>query len=682
MAPSDQDNSKVEESKAPAPIQETIDVNAGADTAAKSEDAPLSIAKNFGRYKLESKLGEGAMGAVYLAHDMQLDRKVALKIPKFKKDIHQKVIKRFYQEAKSAATLDHPNICSVYDVGEHDGHHYISMAYIKGQSLSDFVNPKDPPSQRAIAMVVRKLAIALEEAHSHSVIHRDLKPANIMIDQRKEPIIMDFGLAKQLEKDSDARLTNDGTILGSPAYMSPEQLEGNPAKIGPLCDVYSLGVVLYELLTGELPFRGSGSVMSVITQVMTKPTPSALETRNDLHPQLSAVCAKAMAKQPNERFGSMKDFAGALTAFLKKDSADSKGADLNSQLSNASNVKDESIIRWEEQSKLARSLCNDKQYAAALSVLKPMTTVTDPRATKLVEWAKNELPKVELLASETANSTPTDLSVGLLGDDVMNQEFTSPAANNAAGSGAGLQPTLATNAFSPKPTAKKKAPFAPWMLWLIPIPIVLGLILVGLVIAWQFSKSQQQTLAETASEKNVDGSPNSKQKSKKNGNQSDTQHSEVNPSDEHPEDAGPPRRAENIFAELDRNGDGILTAKEVPVSEMRLVAFADADQDGEVTQDELEQHVRIGRPDGMREERIKALVERIMKNDANSDGLLTPFELPGMLKHLMPVGDANRNRTIEADELKAMIEESQKREIGGGRIRPNGQGPFGPRRPK
>ena len=229
------------------------------------------LPKEFGRYRIVRKLGEGGMGIVYLAHDTELDRQVALKMPKLNEGMDNPLIERFYREARAAANLRHANICPVHDVGEVDGTHYICMAYIEGRPLSAYVRRDSTQPERQVALVVRKLAIALQEAHSHGVVHRDLKPANIMIDQHKEPVIMDFGLARQLDKHQDSRLTGQGSVVGSPAYMSPEQVAGDVDRLGPATDIYSLGVILFELLTGRVPFEGP--VTAVLGQIMTQEAP-------------------------------------------------------------------------------------------------------------------------------------------------------------------------------------------------------------------------------------------------------------------------------------------------------------------------------------------------------------------------------------------------------------------------
>jgi serine/threonine protein kinase len=275
--------------------------------------AAQPLPERFGRYKIVRSLGSGAMGDVYLADDSQLDRPVALKIPRFSDDHDDELIERFYREARAAATVRHPNLCPVYDAGEIDGIHYLSMAFIEGRPLCDLLSTKKRLVPREAATLILKLAKALNAAHTSGVIHRDLKPANIMIDAHDEPIIMDFGLSRRTNKD-DSRLTQSGLVMGSPAYMSPEQVEGDSDKIGPPSDIYSLGVVFYELLTGQVPF--CGSIASVLGQIVTVAPKKPTNLVRTIDPALEAICLKMIAKRPEDRFASMRDVASALEAHL------------------------------------------------------------------------------------------------------------------------------------------------------------------------------------------------------------------------------------------------------------------------------------------------------------------------------------------------------------------------------
>jgi formylglycine-generating enzyme required for sulfatase activity/serine/threonine protein kinase len=279
------------------------------------ESGGSELTGQFGRYQIIRALGKGAMGTVYLAEDTQIERQVALKTPHFTADPTGEQVERFFREARAAGNLRHPHICPIYDFGQIEGKHFITMAYIEGRPLSAFIQTDKPQTERQILIVIRKLALALQEAHDHGVVHRDLKPANIMVDKKGEPTIMDFGLAQQVRRNDDVRLTQTGNILGTPAFMSPEQVEGEPAKIGPPTDQYSLGVILYELLTGQLPFRGS--VAAVMGQILTREPPPPSQSRSEMDQRVEAACLKMMAKNPSERFASMKALADELAAILK-----------------------------------------------------------------------------------------------------------------------------------------------------------------------------------------------------------------------------------------------------------------------------------------------------------------------------------------------------------------------------
>jgi hypothetical protein len=303
------------------------------DGAAASRHLPASVGlpsvasvrlpRKFGRYRIIRKLGQGAMGTVYLAQDTQLGRRVALKVPNIATsgdagDAGRNDLDRFYREVRNAAILHHPNICPVYDQGEIGGVYYLTMAYIKGRQLSTLIDRDRSLTERWVATAVRKLALALSEAHSRGVIHRDLKPSNIMVTARRELVIMDFGLAWRVGTE-DARLTKSGMILGTPAYMSPEQLSGDRAAITPSCDIYSLGVIFYELLTGRRPFEGPTT--AVLAQILYKdPLPPSAH-RPDLDPQLESICLKAIAKRSEDRYASMGELAAVLLQYLRGQAA-------------------------------------------------------------------------------------------------------------------------------------------------------------------------------------------------------------------------------------------------------------------------------------------------------------------------------------------------------------------------
>jgi WD40 repeat protein/serine/threonine protein kinase len=301
-----------QEGTAPPPVtQDTRLTNA----STPSEDHPPAstpdLPPQFGRYQILRCLGKGGMGAVYLAQDSKLDRPVALKVP-FRSDENPVVLERFYREARAAANIEHPNICPVYDVGEIEGRPYLTMAYVEGKPLTAFIDPKKLLSVPKVVSLVRKVCLALAEAHSRGVIHRDLKPSNIMINRRGEPVIMDFGLARRVDKH-DVRLTVSGALMGTPSYMAPEQVTGQIEAVGAASDIYALGVIFYELLTAQRPFEGS--LGAVFAQILTQPPQPPSQHRHDLDPKVEAICLQAMAKEPAQRYASMTEFAKALSAY-------------------------------------------------------------------------------------------------------------------------------------------------------------------------------------------------------------------------------------------------------------------------------------------------------------------------------------------------------------------------------
>ncbi|HKB04592.1 MAG TPA: protein kinase [Gemmataceae bacterium] len=277
-----------------------------------AEDPFPTLPATFGRYRVLKVLGKGGMGAVYLAEDTELGRKVALKLPSFGPSAPPTRVERFLREARAAAALHHPNICTIFDVGREGGRPYLTMAYIEGRPLADAIDADQPMPERQAATLARQIALALAHAHDRGVVHRDLKPANVMLTAGGDPVVMDFGLAKRLaeEDTAEAKLTREGAVIGTPSYMAPEQVRGESAAIGPRTDVYALGALLFELLTGRTPFEGPVGV--VLASVLTGTVPAVKDVRREADPRLDAICRKAMAKDPAERFPTMGAFAEAL----------------------------------------------------------------------------------------------------------------------------------------------------------------------------------------------------------------------------------------------------------------------------------------------------------------------------------------------------------------------------------
>jgi serine/threonine-protein kinase len=259
--------------------------------------------KRLGRYELVSEIGQGAMGVVYRAHDPVLDRVVAIKTINLTlpKDELPEYEARFYQEARAAGGLNHPNIVTIYDIGQSERVAYMAMEYLEGEELRAALASGQPlPLVQALDVVIQ-VAEGLAYAHERHVVHRDIKPANIMIVRDGLVKITDFGIARM--RTTEVK-TMTGMIMGSPKYMSPEQVAGKRADHR--CDLFSLGVVLYEALTGEAPFQGE-SLHNIMYQILNSTPPAPSERNPDLPQIVDLVVAKALAKDPEQRYQNAKE---------------------------------------------------------------------------------------------------------------------------------------------------------------------------------------------------------------------------------------------------------------------------------------------------------------------------------------------------------------------------------------
>lgn len=257
--------------------------------------------QTVGRYEITGELGRGAMGVVYKALDPTIGRTVALKTMRL--DVHgldaQEMVRRFQNEARAAGVLNHPNIVTIYDAGEQDGIFYIAMEFIEGTTLHELLAEKRVLATDEVLQLTRQICRGLDYAHSNGIVHRDIKPANIMITANGSVKIMDFGIAK-----SGGQVTNTGQVLGTPNYMAPEQVKGR--QLDGRSDLFSLGVILYEMLTGEKPFVGQ-NVTTIIYKIVNENPITPRDLDVTVHPGLSAIVTKALAKAPDDRYQTGAD---------------------------------------------------------------------------------------------------------------------------------------------------------------------------------------------------------------------------------------------------------------------------------------------------------------------------------------------------------------------------------------
>ncbi|MFI5455598.1 MAG: WD40 repeat domain-containing serine/threonine-protein kinase [Isosphaerales bacterium] len=304
---------------------------AAADPLAPEHRATSPAGLRVRGYEILGELGRGGMGVVYRARQVALNRIVALKMILPGGFLSPRQRARFRAEAEAAAQIQHPNIVSIYEVGEYESQPFCAMEYIPGGNLGQRLGGTPQPS-RAVALLIETLGRAVQHAHDQGIVHRDLKPANVLLDRGPEtplehcrPTIADFGLAKQVPANHDShgldaavelcRQTQTGEILGTPSYMAPEQAEGNPGLIGPAADIYGLGAILYECLTGRPPFRGQ-TALDTLEQVRSQEPVPPTRLRPRLHRDLATICLKAMAKAPARRYATARELADDLRRYL------------------------------------------------------------------------------------------------------------------------------------------------------------------------------------------------------------------------------------------------------------------------------------------------------------------------------------------------------------------------------
>ena len=275
-------------------------------------DGSSEAVQYFGEYELLQEIARGGMGVVYKARQSRLNRLVALKMILSGQLASEDDVQRFYIEAEAAASLEHPGIVPIFEIGEHEGQHFFSMGFIDGAGL-DVQVKEGPMAPREAAALTQQVCEAIAYAHSQNVIHRDLKPANVLIDGTGQAKVTDFGLAKKTDGDSD--LTGTGQILGTPGYMPPEQASGETDTIGPAADIYSLGAILYALLTGRPPFQ-SANVMDTLLAVLEQEPVAPRQLNPALDQDLETICLKCLQKDAGRRYGTTDEVVAELGRYL------------------------------------------------------------------------------------------------------------------------------------------------------------------------------------------------------------------------------------------------------------------------------------------------------------------------------------------------------------------------------
>jgi serine/threonine-protein kinase len=309
-----------------------------ADAASPS----LTLPRSFGDYELLEELGRGGMGVVYKARQKTLDRLVAVKMI-LRGELASGVdLARFHAEAESAARLEHPNIVSIFEVGEQEGQAYFTMQYVEGTTLARRVAAGPLPPRDAAHYLV-EVCLAIHHAHQHGILHRDLKPSNVLIDRSGRALVTDFGLAKRVtarggdgvspgDGQSSRSLTHTGAILGTPSYMAPEQAAGSRGVLGPASDVYSLGTILYEMLTGRPPFQASSALDTLLLVLEQEPVPPRLLNRG-VDRTLEMVCLKCLQKPAELRYPTAARLADDLQAYLQGEPVSAQSVSLTDTLS-------------------------------------------------------------------------------------------------------------------------------------------------------------------------------------------------------------------------------------------------------------------------------------------------------------------------------------------------------------
>jgi hypothetical protein len=362
---------------------------------------------SLGKYQVHKPIGRGGMGTVYAGYDTTLDRPVAIKVLASHLAWEETFVERFMREARTAAKLDHPNIVTIYDVGQQDGTYYLVMRQIEGEPLRDIIARTGPLPPVRAARILGQVAGALDYAHSRGVVHRDVKPGNMLVEAGDRVTLTDFGIARAAE---GTRLTATGISLGTPEYMSPEQALGQPTDSR--TDVYSLGIVLYEMLTGQVPFHADTPIATLMQQAHTPP-PSPRTVVSSLSTEIETVVLKALAKRSEDRYASAGELARTMDTLVTQDRA----AQLRRQVAEARSwiargQYDRAIVRLEA---LDRAHSGDRQIAAALAEAREQVRLAGIYAEVQQLWGQAQARAKQILTVAPGYADPDRVLARLRG---------------------------------------------------------------------------------------------------------------------------------------------------------------------------------------------------------------------------------------------------------------------------
>jgi eukaryotic-like serine/threonine-protein kinase len=362
----------------------------------ESASDKAALPRAFGSYELLEEIARGGMGIVYRARQTQINRLVAVKVVASGVFAAPDFVERFRTEAEAVASLNHPNIVPIYEVGDCEGHPFFSMRFIEGGSLAQRIaESASPISNRDAAKLLSKLARAVHFAHQRGILHRDIKPGNVLLDAKGEPHLTDFGLAKLVEKDS--ALTRTMAMLGTPSYMSPEQARGEAKQFTTAVDVYGLGAVLYELLTGQPPFAG-GTTMRTVRLVLEKEPRPPWMIQPGVDRDLETICLKCLEKDPGRRYSSAEALAEDLERWLKNEPIQARPV-----------TGIERLSKWMRRRPLAAILCSITMVAVAASVATLIWANLDSRAAQAKEKILRQQAQLnEQRATEARNDAKSE----------------------------------------------------------------------------------------------------------------------------------------------------------------------------------------------------------------------------------------------------------------------------------